>query len=141
MMFVTVFFGVLEISTGRFVFVNGGHNPPVLYRRAENRCEFLDVDKNFVLGGVEDVPFKQQEIKLERGDVFFAYSDGVNEAMNVEHEEYTSERLLNFMNGTNCTAPLGDLLAAIRADVAEHVGEAEQSDDITMLALRLTAKK
>ena len=141
MMFVTVFFGVLEISTGRFVFVNGGHNPPVLYRRAENRCEFLDVKKNFVLGGMEDVPFKQQEITLERGDLFFAYSDGVNEAMNVEHEEYTSERLLSFMNGTDCTAPLGDLLAALRADVAEHVGEAEQSDDITMLALRLTAKK
>lgn len=141
MMFVTVFFGVLEISTGRFVFVNGGHNPPIVYRRAENRCEFLDVKKNFVVGGMEDVPFKQQEITLERGDLFFAYSDGVNEAMNEEHEEYTSERLLKFMNETDCAAPLGDLLAALRADVAEHVGEAEQSDDITMLALRLTAKK
>lgn len=140
MMFVTIFFGVLEISTGRFVFVNGGHNPPVVYHHAENRCEFLNVKKNFVVAGMEDVPFKQQEIKLERGDLIFAYSDGVNEAMNEEHEEYTSERLLKFMNGFDYTASVGELLAAIRADVAEHVGNAEQSDDITVLALRLTAK-
>ena len=141
MMFVTVFFGVLEISTGRFVYVNGGHNPPVIYRRAENRCEFLNVKKNFVVAGMEDVPFRQQEINLEHGDLIFAYSDGVNEAMNEAHEEYTSERLLEFMNGTDCAAPLEDLLAALRTDVAKHVGAAEQSDDITMLALRLTAKK
>ena len=137
MMFVTVFFGVLEIDSGRFVYVNGGHNPPVIYHRAENKCEFLAVKKNFVLGGMEDVPYKQQEIRLEHGDLLFAYTDGVNEAMNENHEEYTSERLLNFMNGTDCGADLQTLLAAIRADVAEHVGNAEQSDDITMMALRL----
>ncbi len=136
MMFVTVFFGVLEISTGRFIYVNGGHNPPIIYRHAENRCEFLDVEKNFVLGSIEDVPYIQQETRLEQGDLFFAYTDGVNEAMNENHEEYTSERLLKFMNSTNCDADLEILLAAVRADVAEHVGEAEQSDDITMMALR-----
>ena len=136
MMFVTVFFGVLEIDSGRFIYVNGGHNPPVIYRRAENRCEFLSVQKNFVLGGMEDVPYVQQETKLERGDLIFAYTDGVNEAMNENHEEYTSERLLKFMNGTDCRADLQTLLAAVRADVTEHVGDAEQSDDITMMALR-----
>ncbi len=136
MMFVTVFFGVLEISTGRFVYVNGGHNPPVIYHRAANSCEFLSVKKNFVLAGMENVQFKQQEIKLEHGDLIFAYTDGVNEAMNEAHEEYTSARLLKFMNGTNCDADLKTLLAAVRADVASHVGKAEQSDDITMLALR-----
>ena len=136
MMFVTVFFGVLEIDSGRFIYVNGGHNPPVIYRHAENSCEFLAVKKNFVLAGMEDVQFKQQEIKLEAGDLIFAYTDGVNEAMNENHEEYTSERLLKFMNGTDCNAELKTLLAAVRADVALHVGKAEQSDDITMLALR-----
>ena len=136
MMFVTVFFGVLEIDSGRFIYVNGGHNPPVIYHRAENSCEFLNLQKNFVLGGMEDVPFKQQEIKLEHGDLIFAYTDGVNEAMNENHEEYTSERLLKFMNGTDCNADLETLLAAVRADVALHVGDAEQSDDITMMALR-----
>ena len=136
MMFVTVFFGVLEINTGRFIYVNGGHNPPVIYNAEKNSCEFLSVKKNFVLGGMEDVPYQQQEINLANGDLIFVYTDGVNEAMNIDNEEYTSERLLEFMNATNCRADLKDLLAAIKADVAKHVGEAEQSDDITMLALR-----
>ena len=136
MMFVTVFFGVLEIDTGRFIYVNGGHNPPVVYHSAENTCEFLKVEKNFVLGGVEGVPFEQQEMILEKGDLIFMYTDGVNEAMNVNDEEYTSERLLEFMNSTNCRADLQDLLAAVKSDVAKHVGAAEQSDDITMMALR-----
>lgn len=136
MMFVTVFFGVLEIDSGKFIYVNGGHNPPVVYHAAENSCEYLKVKKNFVLGGMEDVPYKQQETQLERGDLIFVYTDGVNEAMNVNNEEYTSERLLAFMNSTNCRADLRELLAAVRADVAKHVGAAAQSDDITMLALR-----
>ena len=136
MMFVTVFFGVLEINTGKFIYVNGGHNPPVFYHAKENSCEYLKVQKNFVLGGMEDVPFKQQETILERGDLIFLYTDGVNEAMNEQNEEYTSERLLQFMNSTDCRADLKDLLAEVRGDVAKHVGNAEQSDDITMMALR-----
>ena len=138
MMFVTVFFGVLEISTGRFIYVNGGHNPPVIYHAKNNSCEYLQIAKNFVLGAMEDMNFKQQEIYLEKGDFIFVYTDGVNEAMNENHEEYTAERLLNFMNQTDCNVPLPELLKNIRADVSEHVGDADQSDDITMLALRLS---
>ena len=136
MMFVTVFFGVLEIDTGKFVYVNGGHNPPIIYHAESNSCEYLSVKKNFVLGGMEEVPYNQQEITLQRGDLIFTYTDGVNEAMNEQNEEYTSERLLNFMNSTDCRADLKTLLAVVKADVAKHVGAAEQSDDITMLALR-----
>ena len=73
---------------------------------------------------------------MEKGDLIFTYTDGVNEAMNEQNEEYTSEHLLQFMNSTNCKADLKTLLAAVKADVAKHVGAAEQSDDITMLALR-----
>ena len=137
MMFVTVFFGVLEISTGKFTYVNGGHNPPIVYHSKENRAEYLKVKKNFVLGAMEDVPFVQQEIQLENDDLIFAYTDGVNEAMNINHEEYTSEKLLDFMNKTDLKIDLKEILKNVRADVAEHVGEAEQSDDITMIALRV----
>ena len=140
MMFVTVFFGVLEISTGKFAFVNGGHNPPVIYRKKENACEFLNVKKNFVLGGMDGVPYVQQEIFLENGDLIFAYTDGVNEAMNIDHEEYTSERLLDFMNANDLNTDLKEILKKVRADISEHVGEAEQSDDITMMALRFNGK-
>ena len=136
MMFVTVFLGMLDLKTGKFVYVNGGHNPPIIYHKAENRCEYLKVKKNFVLGGMEDMHFTQQEIQLDHGDLIFMYTDGVNEAMNVDKEEYTSERLLNFMNKTDCTVDLTELLAAVKGDVKDHVKDAEQSDDMTMIALR-----
>ncbi len=134
MMFVTAFIGVLDLETGEFIFVNAGHNPPVIYR--DNHCEFLDVKKNFVLGGMDGITFVEQKILLGRGDLLFIYTDGVTEALNVLEEEYLPERLIKFMNATDCAAPLEILLKNVRADVVEHVGAAEQSDDITMFALR-----
>ena len=136
MMFVTAFVGVLDLETGEFTYVNGGHNPPVLYHAATNHCDFLDVKKNFVLGPMDGIPFVEQKINLERGDLLFLYTDGVTEALNVHDEEYLPDRLIAFMNSTDCTAGLDSLLRNVRNDLAKHVGEAEQSDDITMFALR-----
>ena len=136
MMFVTVFIGVLDLETGEFVYVNGWHNPPVIYHAEENRCEFLDVKKNFVLGPMDGIPFIEQRITFKRGDLIFMYTDGVTEALNVADEEYLPERLIDFMNSTDCRADLQTLLKNVRGDVSKHVGEAEQSDDITMFALR-----
>ena len=136
MMFLTAFVGILDLETGEFTFVNAGHNPPVLYRAEKNHCEFLDVKKNFVLGPMEGVPFAEQKISLKRGDLLFVYTDGVTEALNVANEEYLPDRLIKFMNSTDCRVDLKTLLKNIRADVSEHVGEAEQSDDITLFAFR-----
>ncbi|MBR1647275.1 MAG: SpoIIE family protein phosphatase [Selenomonadaceae bacterium] len=136
MMFVTAFIGVLDLETGEFTFVNAGHNPPVLYRAEKNSCEFLDVKKNFVLGPMDGIPFAEQKISFKRGDLLFVYTDGVTEALNVKNEEYLPDRLIKFMNTTDCRVDLKTLLKNIRADVAEHVGEAEQSDDITLFAFR-----
>ncbi|MBD3878785.1 MAG: SpoIIE family protein phosphatase [Quinella sp. 1Q5] len=136
MMFVTAFVGVLDLETGEFTFVNGGHNPPVIYHAATNHCDFLDVKKNFVLGPMDGIPFAEQKINLERGDLLFLYTDGVTEALNVKDEEYLPDRLIAFMNSTDCTKDLDSLLRNVRGDLAKHVGEAEQSDDITMFALR-----
>ena len=136
MMFVTVFIGVLDLETGEFTYVNAGHNPPVIYHAAENHCDFLDVKKNFVMGPMDGIPFAEQKISLAKGDLIFIYTDGVTEALNVADEEYLPDRLIKFMNETDCRADLQTLLKNIRSDVAEHVGEAAQSDDITMFALR-----
>ena len=136
MMFVTAFIGVLDLETGDFTYVNAGHNPPVIYHAEENRCDFLDVKKNFVLGPMDGIPFAEQKINFKRGDLIFIYTDGVTEALNVAEEEYLPDRLIDFMNSTDCRADLETLLKNIRGDVAEHVGEAQQSDDITMFALR-----
>ena len=136
MMFVTAFVGVLDLESGEFTYVNAGHNPPVIYHAEENRCDFLDVKKNFVLGPMDGIPFAEQKISLKRGDLIFLYTDGVTEALNVANEEYLPDRLIAFMNSTDCRVDLETLLKNVRADVAEHVGEADQSDDITMFALR-----
>ena len=140
MMFVTAFIGVLDLETGEFVYVNAGHNPPVIYRAESNHCDFLDVKKNFVLGPMDGIPFIEQRTTFKRGDLLFIYTDGVTEALNVAEEEYLPERLIKFMNATDCRADLQTLLKAVRADVADHVGDAEQSDDITMFALRFKGK-
>jgi sigma-B regulation protein RsbU (phosphoserine phosphatase) len=136
MMFVTTFIGVLDLETGEFVYVNAGHNPPVIYHAEENRCDFLDVKKNFVLGPMDGIPFAEQRTTFKKGDLIFLYTDGVTEALNVKDEEYLPDRLIKFMNSTDCRVDLHELLKNVRADVAAHVGEAEQSDDITMFALR-----
>ena len=140
MMFVTVFIGVLDLETGEFTFVNAGHNPPVIYHAEENHCDFLDVKKNFVMGPMDGIPFAEQKTTFKRGDLIFIYTDGVTEALNVADEEYLPDRLIKFMNETDCRADLQTLLKNIRGDVAEHVGEAAQSDDITMFALRFKGK-
>ena len=140
MMFVTAFIAVLDLETGEFTFVNAGHNPPVIYHAEENRCDFLDVKKNFVMGPMDGIPFAEQKISFKRGDLIFIYTDGVTEALNVADEEYLPDRLIKFMNETDCRADLQTLLKNIRGDVAEHVGEAAQSDDITMFALRFKGK-
>ena len=140
MMFVTVFIGVLDLESGEFTYVNAGHNPPVVYRAEENHCEFLDVKKNFVMGPMDGIPFIEQKTTFKRGDLIFIYTDGVTEALNVADEEYLPDRLIKFMNSTDCRADLETLLKNIRGDVADHVGEAAQSDDITMFALRFNGK-
>jgi len=136
MMFVTVFMGMLDLKTGEFVYVNGGHNPPVIYHSAENKCEYLKVRKNFVLGGMEDMNYIQESIKLQRGDMIYLYTDGVTEALNNEKELYGEERLLNCLNNLDKNLSVAEILKIVRADVNKHVDGAEQSDDITMLAVK-----
>ena len=137
MMFVTVFMGMLYLKTGEFTFVNGGHNPPVVYHKATDTYEYLKVKKNFVLGGMEDIDFKQQTIKLEKGDRIFMYTDGVTEALNKTDELYGEERLINCLNRSDKNLSVEELLALVREDVAKHVDGAAQSDDITMLTLKI----
>lgn len=135
-MFVTAFLGILQISTGTFRYANAGHNPPLLCRRG-GVYEFLPVEKNIVLAVADDMEFTSQEIDLQPGDTLFMYTDGVTEAMNTQNEQYKEERLVRALNVSPDKTPPRALLAEVRASVAAHVGAAEQSDDITMMALRL----
>ena len=141
MMFVTVFMGLLNLSTGKFIFVNGGHNPPLIYRQATGRYEYMEVNKNFVLGAMEDIPFKQQEITLNSGDRLFLYTDGVTEALNEKQELYSEARLLDTLNESGMAGKTDQaLLIAMQKSIDEYAGGAEQSDDITMMSVSFTGK-
>ena len=136
MMFVTAFVGLLNIKTGHFTYVNAGHNPPLVYRMKENKFTYMDVKRNFVLGGMDELSFKGQELTLEPGDKLFLYTDGVTEALNEADELYGEERLIKALNTAGADRlNLQELLATVQKSLALHVGEAAQSDDITMLAL------
>lgn len=134
-MFVTAFMGILEISTGEFVYVNAGHNPPLLKKAAEG-FQWLPTEPGFVLAGLEDFQFNENRVILEAGDLLYLYTDGVTEAVNRRDELYSDKRLLNELNA-NGDKNVVELLKAIKANIDLFAEEAEQSDDITMLAIRI----
>ena len=136
MMFVTVFMGMLDLETGKFIYVNGGHNPPMVYHKATDKFEYMEVKQNIVLGMMDGMDFEQQEIQLESGDMLYLYTDGVTEAMDIDNNQYGEQRLSECLNGVDKSADLPTILQNVRDDLSKHVGEAAQSDDITMLGLR-----
>ncbi len=140
MMFVTVFFGVLDIRSGEFAYVNGGHNPPLIGRvRGETaQWEYIrEEKKSHMVGVIETASYQGRHLTLSPGDMLYFYTDGVTEAMDEEKNLYTEERLQETLTeiGTPDVS-VRDILTAIRGDVNIHAGGAEQSDDITMLGIR-----
>jgi sigma-B regulation protein RsbU (phosphoserine phosphatase) len=134
-MFVTAFMGILQISTGEFVYTNAGHNPPLL-KTNDGEFQWLPTEPGFVLASMEDFRFSEKRIRLGEGDVLFLYTDGVTEAANTDNDLYSDNRLIQELNA-NKDQNVVDLLKSVRVSIADFAGEAEQSDDITMLALRV----
>jgi sigma-B regulation protein RsbU (phosphoserine phosphatase) len=132
MMFVTAFHGVLDLKTGALRYCNAGHNPPYLLRRSGKTEQLKATGIPFGIDG--DLPYRVGETVLQPGDALFVYSDGISEAFNVAGEEFGTARLeaaLAERGGNGAAALVGAVLAATAAFA---VG-AEQSDDITALAL------
>ena len=138
-MFVTGFMGILEISTGVFSFVNAGHNPPLLKRKGQ-QFDWLSVKPGFILAGMEGMKYQQESITLSEGDELYLYTDGVTEAMNLEEELFTDQRLKEALN-RHRKLDLKDLLASMKQEIDQFANGAKQADDITMLALRINEGK
>ena len=137
-LFVTGWMGVLEISTGKFVYVNAGHNPPLL-KRAGGTFEWLKSRPGFVLAGMEGVRYRENTLQLEPGDRLYLYTDGVTEATNSREELFGDERLQNALN-EYMDLPVEQFLPKIKECIDAFVGDADQFDDITMLALDYQSK-
>lgn len=132
-MFVTAFMGILELNTGKFTYVNAGHNPPLI-KKAGGRFKYLPLTSGFVLAGMENICYSQSELFLQRGDHIFLYTDGVTEATNNYGELFGEPRLYTTMNAGN-EQSLETLLTTVKKEIDHFVGGADQFDDITMLAV------
>ena len=129
---------MLEISTGSFIYVNAGHNPPLL-KRAGGAYEWLKSRPGFVLAGMEGVRYQENSLQLEPGDCLYLYTDGVTEATSGAQELFGEERLQHTLNESK-DLPVDQLLPKVKQAIDTFVGEAEQFDDITMLGLEYREK-
>ena len=135
-MFVTAFLGFYNIPTGRFIYVNAGHVPP-LVKKGGGGFEFLKIKPGIVLGFTENAKYSEEEIILETGDIFYLYTDGVTEALNTDMAVFSEQRLLEAINKCKDYSPK-DLVSAIKQEMDNFTGREEQSDDTTMLALKVS---
>lgn len=132
-MFVTVWLGILDISTGKITAANAGHEYPVI-QRTGGSYELLKDRHGFVLAGMEGVGYHNYEIELHKGDRLFLYTDGVPEATNSANALFGTERMLAALN-SNTAAGCKEVLEQVRNHVDAFVQEAPQFDDLTMLCL------
>lgn len=133
-LFVTVWAAVLEISTGKAVVANAGHERPVLCR-AGGRYELVVYRHSPVVGMMEGIFYREHEVVLRPGDSLFVYTDGLAEATNAENEQLGTDRMLGLLNEDPDANP-DVILANVQRGVDDFVGEAEQFDDLTMLCFR-----
>ena len=134
-MFVTVWLGILEISTGRMLAANAGHEFPAI-RRKDGRWELFKDKHGFVLAGMETARYKEYELNFEPGDKLFLYTDGVTEATDANNELFGTDRMLEALNDADDAAP-HDVLTTVRQHINGFVKQAPQFDDITMLCFEL----
>ena len=134
-MFVTVWLGILEVSTGKITAANAGHEYPII-RQPDGQFELFRDKHGFVIGGIKNKKYKQYEFTLQKGGTLFVYTDGVPEATNEQQELYGTQRLVEVMNKTPDARPK-ELLDNVHKAVNKFVGDAPQFDDLTMLAITL----
>lgn len=133
-MFVTVFLGLLDLKTGALSFTNAGHNPSYIKRR-DGQIVRLDALHGPVVAAMEDIPYGSGEVSLAPGDTLLMYTDGVNEAMNAAKDLYSEERLAELLQSHQWSDSDG-AVKVVLDDVWAFQGEADQADDVTVMALR-----
>jgi len=132
-MFITVWLGILEISTGTLTFANAGHEDPVVYSSNEGFA-LIKEKHGFVMGGMDGVNYKESSIQLHKGAKVFLYTDGVPEATNAEKQLFGVDRMIEALN-ENVKASPEQILKNVRAAVDGFVRDAEQFDDLTMVCI------
>ncbi len=133
-MFVTVWLAVLELSTGKGLVCNAGHDNPVL-KRADGKFELLNYPHSMFVGAFKKAKYQNREFELRPGDCVFVYTDGVPEAVNAKEEMFGEEGLVNSLNERADAEP-EELIRRVHEAVDCFAGSVEQFDDITMLCIQ-----
>ena len=139
-MFVTLYYGVLDLRDGCLRYSNGGHNPPRILKGADGEVVALPLTGNLALGILSGHEFNENEIHLQRGDALFLYTDGITEACDTAEEEFGEHRL-DVQLSTERQSAMSDLVDKVVNAVEEFALGMEQFDDMTCLALRWNANK
>ncbi|MCL2088424.1 MAG: SpoIIE family protein phosphatase [Oscillospiraceae bacterium] len=156
-MFVTAFMGYLDLQSGRFTYVNAGHNPPLMRNAVGTNCvrpqcvrpqndptlhpqnghgryEFIETPPSLVLACFDGREYTENEIQLSPGDMIYLYTDGVTEAENTNGDLFSAAELEKVVNkSADCSVK--ELLESVKREVDVFAADREQADDITMLAL------
>ena len=132
--FVTFFWGIFDRAKLEFTYVNAGHNPPLLIRNAQ----IEKLKKGGMIIGVMPtiIPYISETIKMEKDDVIIFFTDGISEAMNIDFEEFSDEKLERIALEERLKSS-DEILEKIKNEVHEYTKGAEQSDDITCLIIKV----
>ena len=133
-MFVTLFIGILDLTSGELVYCNAGHNPPIIIK-PDGKPSYMETTPNVPAGLFMGFNYVSQELQVEKGTTIFIYTDGLTEAENIEKKLYGKEALLNVLERIDIFEPKY-VIETVIAAVGVHVGEAEQSDDLTILTIK-----
>jgi sigma-B regulation protein RsbU (phosphoserine phosphatase) len=133
-MFVTLFYGILDVQSGEVVYCNAGHNPPYLLKQ-NGDVEVLSVSKDPMVGAIDGIEYHEERFTMEKGDALVMFTDGVTEAMNTSFEEFGENRLVETLEGVTLHS-CKQIIEAVKTDVASFTKDAEQSDDLTLLVIK-----
>ena len=133
-MFVTAFYGILDPETWTLDFANAGHMPPILVG-PDDEPRLIQSGGGVVLGFDHGIPYAEDTLTLEKGEALFVYTDGLTEAFDEQREQFSEERLINYLL-ENRSLSAHALATNVFAFVDGHVGETPQSDDITSLVIK-----
>jgi sigma-B regulation protein RsbU (phosphoserine phosphatase) len=128
-MFVTAWIGIINLETGRLRYVNAGHNHPVLIT---DKPSFISERSGVVLAAMEDMPYKENVLEMNKGDKILLYTDGITEAENSSHELFGDDRLLECLMQSYCDS-VEETMKKVDQSVAGFVKEHDQFDDMTMM--------
>lgn len=137
-MFITAFYGRLNLETNEFTYCNAGHNYPLLIREDGEIVELKT--GGIILGIFPDATYEIGKLTLEKGDIILAYTDGITEAINTAEEEFGEDRLMEVIKSIKNPDPQ-NLIQRIIQEVKQFQGDADQYDDMTLFAVKMMGKE